>query len=306
MTKKSNTFQTFLNTNRHFFKQFSMEIIGSILIAAGIYNFAVQAGFPMTGFSGIALILYRLFKLPIGLTTILLNIPVAILCWKLLGKNFFISSIRCMIVSSIFIDYIAPLFPVYEGDRLLAALCTGIIAGTGYALIYMNNSSTGGMDFITMAIKTIHPHISFGKIIFLTDVATILVGGALFRDIDGIIYGMIVSFLFSIAVDKLMYGINSGKMALIVTENAPLISSVIDQCCERGSTHLHAQGGYRGDDKQVVMCACSNKEMYLVQQAVKEADPDSFMIILESNEVHGEGFRMLTVGENTDASAKKS
>ncbi|HAG56747.1 MAG TPA: hypothetical protein DCL14_01795, partial [Ruminococcaceae bacterium] len=73
---------------------------GCILIAVGIYNFAVQAEFPMTGFSGISIILYRLLNIPIGLSTILLNIPVAILCYRLLGRKFFVSSLRCMIISS--------------------------------------------------------------------------------------------------------------------------------------------------------------------------------------------------------------
>ena len=287
-----------------FFKQLSLEIIGCVLIAAGIYNFAVQADFPMTGFSGIAIILNKVAAIPIGLSTIILNIPVALLCYKLLGHSFFISSMRCMLFSSVFIDYLAPLFPVYHGDRLLAALCTGIIAGIGFAIIYMQNSSTGGMDFITMSIKSLRPHVSLGKITFLVDIGIILIGGVIFQDIDGIIYGMIVSFLFAVVIDKMMYGINAGKMAFIVTENGPKISAIIDECCQRGTTLLKAQGGYRGDNKQVVMCACNNKEMYLVQRAVKEADPSSFMIILESNEVHGNGFRMLTIGE-TEHSAKK-
>ena len=93
--------------------QFIWEFIGSVFIAAGIYNFAVQAKFPMTGFSGISIILYRLLNVPIGLSTILLNIPLAIICYRLLGKKFFVSSLRCMILSSIMIDYVAPLFPVY-------------------------------------------------------------------------------------------------------------------------------------------------------------------------------------------------
>ena len=105
-------------------KQIFWEIIGSILIAIGVYNFAIHAEFPMTGFSGISIILYRLWSIPIGFSTILLNIPVAILCWKLLGKGFFLRSVRCTIISSVIIDYIAPLFPMYEGSRLLAALCT--------------------------------------------------------------------------------------------------------------------------------------------------------------------------------------
>ncbi|MFR4352038.1 MAG: YitT family protein [Roseburia sp.] len=279
-------------------KQLGWEILGSIFIAAGIYNFAVQAEFPMTGFSGISIILYRLFELPIGLSTIILNIPVAILCYRLLGRKFFVSSVRCMVISSIFIDYIAPLFPVYTGSRLLASLCTGVIAGLGYSIIYMQNSSTGGSDFIIMAVKAVKPHLSLGKIAFLSDVGIILAGGILFRDIDGIIYGMIVNYLFAVVVDKIMYGINAGKMAMIVTERGKEICEIIDNCCQRGTTILKGQGGYQGDTKQVVMCACSNKEMYLVQRAVKNADPAAFIIVLESNEVHGEGFHMIQIGEH--------
>ena len=91
---------------------FLFELVGSILTAAALYNFALQSGFPMTGFSGISFILYRLWKIPIGMSTIVLNIPVAILCARLIGKGFLFRSLRCMIMSSILVDYIAPLFPV--------------------------------------------------------------------------------------------------------------------------------------------------------------------------------------------------
>lgn len=276
--------------------QLLWELGGSVLIAIGIYNFAVQAAFPMTGFSGISIILYQLFHIPIGLSTILMNIPLAAICYKLLGRKFFISSLRCMFISSVVIDYVAPLFPVYTGSRLLAALCTGIFAGAGYALIYTRNSSTGGSDFIIMAVKALKPHLSVGKIAFCSDIEIILLGGILFKDVDGIIYGMIVNYIIAIVADKIMYGMNSGKMTLIVTEQGQKVCQVIDDCCQRGSTILHGEGGYQGDEKQVVMCACSNKEMYAVQQAVKDADPQSFMIVLESNEVHGEGFKMVQIG----------
>ena len=281
-------------------KQICWEIIGSILVAIGICNFAVPAELPMTGFSGISIILYRLWNIPIGLSTALLNIPVAIWSWRLLGRRFFISSIRCMIISSVFIDCLAPLFPLYEGSRLLAALCTGVIAGLGYALIYMQNSSTGGTDFITLGIKAIKPHIALGKIIFVFDMCIVFVGGLIFRDVDGIIYGAIVSFLYSVVVDKVMYGINAGKLALIVTNFGEKICDVIDQSSGRGTTIINAKGGYSGADRQIVMCACSGKEMHQVQKAVKEADPEAFVIVLESNEVHGEGFKMIQIGEKEE------
>ena len=222
--------------------QLLWELGGSVLIAIGIYNFAVQAAFPMTGFSGISIILYQLFNIPIGLSTILMNIPLAAICYKLLGRKFFISSLRCMFISSVVIDYFAPLFPVYTGSRLLAALCTGIFAGAGYALIYTRNSSTGGSDFIILAVKALKPHLSVGKIAFCSDIGIILLGGILFKDVDGIIYGMIVNYIIAIVADKIMYGMNSGKMTLIVTEQGQKVCQVIDDCCQRGSTILHGEG----------------------------------------------------------------
>lgn len=274
-----------------------VETLGSFLIAIGLYNFALNAKFPMTGFSGIAMILYRLFGLPIGLTTVVLNIPVAILCYRLLGKGFFFRSVRCMIISSFMIDIVAPLLPVYEGERLLAALCTGILAGFGYAIIYMRNSSTGGSDFIIMAVKAVRPHISLGKIAFLSDIGIILAGGFIFKDMDGIIYGMIINYFFAIVVDKVMYGINAGKLTLIVTDLGEEVTDVIEECCGRGSTILNGLGGYKKEEKQVVMCACNNKQMYILEKAVKEVDPNSFMIIMESNEVVGEGFKRTRIAE---------
>lgn len=243
---------------------FFMETLGGFLVAVALDSFAVNAGFPLTGFSGIALIFNRLWGMPIGVTIILLNIPLAFLCYKLLGKGFFLRSIRCMIISSIFIDYIGPMLPAYDGDRLLAALCTGVTMGLGYGLIYMQNSSTGGADFVVMALKAVRPHLSLGRLAFITDVVIVLAGGFLFRDVDGIIYGMIVSFIFSVVIDKVMYGANAGKLTLIVTEHGKLVCDTIDATCKRGTTILKAAGGYKQEDKQVVMCACSDKQMYQV------------------------------------------
>ncbi len=277
-------------------RRYALEILGCVCIAAGVYNFAMTAEFPLTGFTGLALLLYRLVHLPVGWGTIILNIPVAIWSYRLLGKRFFVSSLRCMLLSSLMMDYIAPLFPVYQGERLLAAVCMGVLTGFGFGLIYMQNSSTGGMDFIIMGIKRKRPYLSVGRITFTCDMSIILLGGIFYRDVDGVIYGLMGAFILSTVVDKLMYGTNAGKMVLVVTEDGRKICRVIDEACARGSTILKAAGGYGGDEKEVVMCACSKKEMYLVEEEIKKADPASFMIILESNEVHGEGFHMLSVG----------
>lgn len=283
-------------------KSIFVQLLGCVLIAAGMYNFVVQANFPMTGFYGISIILYQFFAIPVGLSTIVLNIPVALICRKLIGRKFFYNSICATLVSSLMIDYLAPFFPIYEGSRLLAALCGGVLAGGGLALIYMQNSSTGGSDFVMMAIKAKKPHWSIGRITFVVDFVIVIATGIMLKDVDGIIYGLIVNFITAIVLDKVLYGINAGKMTLIVTDHGKLIADTIDKICDRGSTIIHAQGGYQGDPREVVMCACSSKEMIKVQQAVKEVDPNSFIVIMESNEVMGEGFRPLHLGEHESKS----
>lgn len=277
---------------RKFVLDILIDIIGGILIALGTYNFAAAARFPMVGLNGIALIFYHLFGTPIGLVAMLLNVPIALACFKILGRKFFLRSLRTILITSIIMDYIAPLFPIYEGDRMLAAICTGIFSGLGFALIYMRNSSTGGMDFIIMSVKAKHPHLSLGKISFAADMLIVLVGVVLVsRDMDSLIYGAVVSYLLSVVVDKVMYGVDSGKMALIITDYPKKVAEQIDELTGRGATYLKAEGSYLREEKDVVLCACNNKQMFTIRNVVKEIDKKAFVIILESNEVLGEGFK---------------
>ena len=141
------------------------------------------------------------------------------------------------------------------------------------------------------------PHLPLGKISFAIESLIVLAGGYIYRDVDGIIYGLLISFITGMVVDKMMYGVNAGKLALIITEHGDVVAKVIDQCSGRGSTLIDVKGSFQYDEKQLVLCACSNKQMFEVERAVKEAAPESFIIILESNEVHGEGFSITRVAE---------
>lgn len=279
------------NRRKEFAIDILVDIVGNLLIAIGVYNFAANSGFPVAGISGIAMIFYHLFGLPIGTMTIILNIPIVIMCYKLLGKGFLLRSIKTMIIAWPLMDYVAPMLPVYSGDRMLSAICVGVFSGLGYAMIYMRNTSTGGADFIIMSVRALRPHLSIGKITFITDVIIVGLGGFLFGDVDSIIYGLILTYILSVVVDKVMYGIDAGKMTLVVTDHGHEVAKRIDELTQRGSTFLRGVGSYSGEEKLVVMCACSNKEMHMVQKAVKEVDEEAFLITMESNEVRGEGFK---------------
>ena len=281
-------------------KNLALEVIGCFVSALGLYSFAVAAGVPVTGVAGIGAILFRLFGLPIGVTNIIMNIPIVLICFKYLGKDFFFRSVRCMVLFAIFTDYVLAALPVYQGDRMLATICGGVISGVGDALIYMQNSSTGGIDFITMAVKVKYPHLPFGNFTFAAALAVIVANGLVFHDVDSIIYGLIFNFVSSAVINKMMFGFSSSMLAMIVTDDGEAACKEIDRVADRGATILQGRGGYGGAPKDVVLCACSNKQLYEIEHAIQKMDPASFIIMLQSNEVHGEGFRQLELGKSEE------
>ena len=131
----------------------SYDIVGSVLYALGIYTFAKTADFAPGGLSGLALIMNHLWRFPIGITTLALNIPLIILSFKLVGRRFMFKSARTMIVCTIFLDLIFPYTKPYTGEPFMAALFSGVCLGAALALFYMRGSSSGGTDFLTMSIK---------------------------------------------------------------------------------------------------------------------------------------------------------
>ena len=190
-------------------------------------------------------------------------------------------------------DILGPHLPLYQGDLILAAICTGVLLGIGYAIIFMRGSSTGGFDFIMMAVKYYRPHLSLGKIGFALDAMVILIGAVTIGNgMDSVIYGLVLNYLYSTVLDRLISGTSSGKLTLIISDHPREIVDEIDKLVDRGSTLLKAIGGYTGEEKEVVMCASSSKEMYAIRKRVHEIDERAFVIVVESNEVIGEGFRL--------------
>lgn len=284
--------------NKSLVKNFALDlladIVGSFLVAVGVYNFATASEFPVTGVSGIAQVLYLYFGLPIGTMTTIINIPIMIICGRVLGLKFMLRSIKTLLISNFFFDVVAPLLPVYKGNLMLSCICMGIIAGLGYGIIYTRNTSTGGTDFITMTIRKLKPQFSLGKLIAIVDCSVLLFCGLLMggaSDIDKIIYGLISTYIISVVVDKVMYGSDAGKVTLIVTEHGHEVAEKIHELTSRGATILKAEGSYSKEEKSVVMCASSYKQMHMVQNAVKEVDKGAFLVTMEANQVKGEGFK---------------
>ncbi|KEZ90866.1 YitT family protein [Lacrimispora celerecrescens] len=269
------------------------DLAGAILFNIGIYNFAVNAEFAPVGVSGIALILRFLFGLPMGITSIVLNIPIVLVSYRLLGRSFLLRSMKSMIIFALVQDYVVPYLPVYQGNPLYASACTGIFSGLGLTIVYLRNCSTGGTDFLVMAIRKIFPHLTIGQISLVVDAVVIIAGGLVFRNLDAVILGMLSTIVTTMVIDKIMYGLGAGKLVFVVTSHAEEAAQRIEENTGRGCTFLQGQGSYSLDEKKVIMCACNNSQVVPIRRAIHETDKDAFLIITDSNEVYGEGFKAI-------------
>ena len=231
------------------------DIAGSILYAAGIWTFAKNADFAPGGISGLSLILNHLWGVPLGLTTLLLNVPLAVISYRVIGRGFLLKTAVSMLISTLFLG-----------------------------------SSSGGIDFVAMVVKKKKPYFSLGVITMIIDVVIIALGWPAFGDVDSVLYGVASTAVSTIVVDKILYGIAAGTLAIIITGRGKAAARQISEVTERGVTIVRGTGSYTGESREVLLCACSKSEAYRVKNAVLEVDESAFLMFTETSEVFGEGF----------------
>lgn len=270
------------------------DIVGSILYAAGLYTFASHANFAPGGVSGVAIMVHYLWNLPIGVMTFLLNIPFIIISYRYVGKTFLLKTLRTVIISTLFLDLVFPLMPAYDGAKIMAALFSGVCVGAGMAIFYMRGTSSGGVDLLVMTVKVLRPHLSMGIVTLVIDFVVIMLGWPVFGDVDAVLYGITATFVASIVMDKIMYGLGAGTLTIIVTTKGNEVANKISEFTDRGSTLIRAMGSYTLEKKDVILCACSKSQAYTVKSTVMQVDEGAFVMFTETSQVFGEGFLPIT------------
>lgn len=270
--------------------------IASVLFAVSVDVFTSPNEIAPGGVTGIATMINNEFGLPIGAVMLAINIPIFIAAWLIINFEYAAKSCIGLVVTSVAVDALKPVLPQYVGSELLASLFGGIIMGISLGLIFMRGSSTGGSDIIARIFHKFFPHITQGRLIMIIDVAVI--GAACFvYDFEAGLYSIITVFVCSYAVDRVLYGMDNGKVLYIMTRCVDEVNAAINEQIERGTTLLRAKGGYSGEDREVIMCAVRQREAYKVRRIVRETDPNAFIIIGEATEILGEGFRPIDENE---------
>ncbi|MCI8762431.1 MAG: YitT family protein [Oscillospiraceae bacterium] len=266
--------------------------LGSAVYALGFVWCYAPNGIAFGGITGVAQIVNFLIPaLPIGVTVIVLNIPLFVLGWRLIGGRLLVTSLYAMALSSVFIDVLTPLYDWPPMEPLLACIFGGVLLGLSLGLVFQQGATTGGTDLMARLLKLKLAWLPMGKLLMGIDLAVIVAVAAVFRALDAALYGLVALYISTIVMDGVLYGLDTAKVAYIISDRNKEISAAIVKDLDRGVTILHGQGAYTGADKDVLMCAFKQREIAAIKAAVKDIDPAAFVIVCDAHEVLGEGFR---------------
>ena len=247
------------NKVKEFLADTLVFILGGVLYSVAINCFLSRNNILNGGFTGVATILNFLFDLPIGTVLFIMNIPVFAVAFKKLGVRFVLRTVWATLINSTFID-IGVILPVYQNDLLLSSLFGGALTGIALGIIFVRNATTGGVDIIAKLIQIKKPHISIGRSILLFDATIVVLGGIIYGNVESMLYAAVVIFVSAQVLDYIIYGVSRGAMIMIITEKSDEIRRMIINDFNRGVTVLKGQGGYSGEDKNILLCACYDNQ----------------------------------------------
>ena len=283
-----------IKSKKYKFKQILKEMIETILgariMATGVSLFLLPNQLSSGGIAGVATIFYYLLNIPMGTVIIAINIPLFLFSMYKVGKMFFLKSTLGTVAMSVFIDLLDKIEPL-TNDRFLACIYGGILLGLGTTLLLKAESSTGGSDLISYIAKKYKPTVRSGNIIVIIDIIIIALNVIFFKEIEIGLYSAIAIYIMGKIIDIFFEGINFTKLMIIVSNKSEEIAKQIDQKVARGSTGLYGKGMYTNENKLILMCAAYRKDVARIKIIAKEIDPKSFIVITNSREVVGQGFK---------------
>ncbi len=278
--------------NKATFIDLLMIALGCAIYGISLDMISVPNKLADGGLSGISLILRHFWGINMGLSTLILNIPLILLGYRFMGKRLLAYTIWGTVSLSFFLWFwrSVPIIKQLdlEHDLFLSAISAGVLSGIGLGLVFRYNGTSGGTDIIAR-ICQIKFGISSGKMLLFCD-AVVLFASLSYLDIKHMMYTLLASFILSRAMDTVQQGAYSARGLLIISDKYEQIGQMIDLKLERGFTYFKALGGYKKDEKRVIYVVVAPREIPAIKQLIKQEDPNAFVSILEVHEALGEGF----------------
>lgn len=279
-------------TPKQLLKNYAMIFLGCAIYALSFDWCFKPYAIGFGGITGLAQIVnFFIPQFNIGFLVILFNIPLFLIGWRLFGNHMLFSSITAMAVSSLMLDGFAMLvdFPPME-DRILACIIGGILLGASLGIIFLQGATTGGTEIVARLLKLKLAWLPMGKCLLAADLTMVLAVALVFRDMGTALYGAVAIYISTLVMDQVLYGTGNAKVAYIISDHPEDIAQVILRDLDRGFTYLKGEGGYLGQEKNVILCAFKQREIVTIKETIRQVDPNAFMIVTSAHEVLGEGF----------------
>ncbi len=272
-------------------KRYLIIAAASLLAGAAVNLFLIPHQMLSGGLGGIAIILYLLFKWPVGLLVGMMNVPLFVASYRLLDKQSVIIGLYGMLAFSLSLDATAFLVPYsVTDDILLAALCGGAASGFGYGLVFRAGGHGGGADLIAILVKKYYAF-DIGVVIFIINFILMTTSAFLFG-FKPAMYTLLSMYVTSAVTDKVIEGFNRKKTVTIISENCDEIATAILQEIGRGVTFLHGEGAFTQQERKVILVVVTLTQVAKIKFIIENIDPKSFMFIQDAAEVSGRGFTL--------------
>lgn len=282
--------------SKDWFISYGMLVLGTFILSFGYAFFMSPYKIIPGGIYGISIILHHKFGFPLGLSALCFNLPLTLIGLKILGPRFGAKTFACFLLTAFFTDALPYVFgnnPLHLDDEvLLASIFGGVVMGVGVGLIFKTRSSSGGSDVLA-SILSKYTHIPLGQQLMIIDSCIVLLGFIVFKDWKIPLYSLLTIFLMGKVIDMVVQGFSNDKTLFIISNKTAEIRDVVINDLKRGGTILEGKGMYSGQEREVVFVTVSRREVAELQKFIHKIDPMAFMVVIDANEILGEGFRSL-------------
>lgn len=270
-------------------KEYLYVALGSFLLAVALNVFLVPNKISTGGVSTLGTVFLYTLNIPLSVTNLFFNIILFVFGYKYLGKSSVSKTVAGIVFLSVFLS-VTDIIPLYTFDFVSASVAGGVFAGVGLGMVLRCEASTGGSDFAALILKHFFPHMSLSAIIMVIDFAIIIVAGVAFKSIPVTVYSALTMFISMRVADFVITLGNSAKSVYVISDCYQDIAKTVLVEFDRGVTGIFVKGMYTFEDKMMLLCIVSPKEVPMLVRKVAETDKKAFIIISDVHEVVGEGF----------------
>lgn len=264
--------------------------LGNVIFALGVNLFVVPCGLVLGGVTGGSVVLNRLLGLSVGTATILLNIPVMLIGWKILGWKFVARAWITSTMLGLTMDALQWLH-IPAVDPILAALYGGICIGAAIGIYYQYNWASGGSDILAKCWGMVTKRGTMGRTLAVMDGLVVIIGNLLIGEPGNMLLALVTIFVASKTTDVVIAGFDKGMQIMVITNKGDELYRLVQTKYQRGMTCMSGRGMYTGNDYQVMMTVVKPNQYADYKKMINQVDPEAFVIVNETRDVFGRGFK---------------